>query len=1094
MIIDSDSPPATTTDIIDYDLCLNTATNKTYQFKNGQWNEINYTPGIPQAITNITQSDNNSQIVISTINGQEYSITLPSVKGDQGEMGVEGPQGEIGPRGSLIFCGVDIIHNSNEPEVPSSSKTESVKAQDLYININTGNFYQAVEDGIFNEIGWAKIGRLNPIVVNGSSNEGGIITGIECSNLDSGEKQLTFNLSNGDSYSFNWLGDVPGPKGEQGPQGDPGATWLTGELVSTIGTSNLIVPEARKNDFYLNVTTGDIFRCVQVNDDDTSNWVKTSTIQLKPNMDYIKPLKYDNKKAWVPKSLAIGGTESISQEQADNSLAIGVGQRVLSLNSVASGAENEITSQGLNGAAIGGRENKVTAEGAITIGGRGLKATSPNQVVLGQYNVMDSDQSFIIGSGTVQSPSNCFTISKYGTMLCPRANIPNIVSDNLQVNMLNSENEEISIQNKVKIETAYIRNELDISDATLKIGKNNEYKNLNEKSIIIGNNNILGNLEEEDEENLFFNLTVGDNNILSTSLRNIVMGFENELEKSLNCFITGERNKIINQTLTNDSSTLLNKIQDSVIIGGYDNNIKYLDRQSSDMTRGVVIAGSLNCDISSSSEDMQTSGIYSSSISSIYDTNESFIFGGRSNWITSKKGSYLGIINSLYTQIRDEDETNFGSSKITILGGDSNDIKGLSYDSLLLGCQGEKINEIRNSILIGTSKENDADYISYEDKIILGKDTLIQKKLTSIGDVTINGGLSVQNDLSIEGMLNVSGEIISKAKSTFPSLTTNKIDFNKVTSSTRTDYGSISGSNGIKWTWVDLNKNSGLDSQNVYLNGEKILLEGDIANNFTNYPLLYNELTSGHIDLKHQMIYKLSGETANDADHWKQDHISINANYISLTTEPLATGGIVDTDNHFFTEYRTSLSKDKLKIFCEYIDHNTDYINDNSINSSKTEISPFKISITKYSIADFKGIDVNSTITPNYISTSLVSTNKIGDDSLISYNGEYFIGKYNENEEDLISYLKANQVITESGTRGQITTFLHLGDGKNNSNRNTIFNVTSNGDIVCKGDIFFNATGSVGEAAPTLIKLSDTITELKNKIVELEEKLKGLEG
>ena len=102
--------------------------------------------------------------------------------------------------------------------------------------------------------------------------------------------------------------------------------------------------------------------------------------------------------ALAENSLALGGNDNTAQ--ADNSAVVG-------------GEGNIVDGLGNFGAVVGGSTNWVGGESSAAIGGDNLLTTHDKTVVIGEYN-KDEDMAFIIGNGTSNERSNCFSVSRNG--------------------------------------------------------------------------------------------------------------------------------------------------------------------------------------------------------------------------------------------------------------------------------------------------------------------------------------------------------------------------------------------------------------------------------------------------------------------------------------------------------------------------------------------------------------------------------------------------------------------------------------------------------------------------------------------------------
>ncbi len=139
-------------------------------------------------------------------------------QGEQGVKGDRGPQGPVGPEGPKGDPGKDGVGNSWRfgATTPEDADIDSPIVGDLYLNTSNYNLYEYVsEDGVNK---WKQIGNIKG--PNGSD----------------------------------------GAQGSQGVKGENGTTWFVGS--STPGEEQGVV-----GDFYLNATTGDVYK-----KEGASNW------------------------------------------------------------------------------------------------------------------------------------------------------------------------------------------------------------------------------------------------------------------------------------------------------------------------------------------------------------------------------------------------------------------------------------------------------------------------------------------------------------------------------------------------------------------------------------------------------------------------------------------------------------------------------------------------------------------------------------------------------------------------------------------------------------------------------------------------------
>lgn len=118
-------------------------------------------------------------------------------------------------------------------------------------------------------------------------------------------------------------------------------------------------------------------------------------------------------KASGNESVIVGGQGNETQKSY-TAVVGGVTNKAFGMSSgVLAGRFN--TNNGYNAATVGGSNNTITNAGsqAAIVGGIGLTANGNNQLVIGQYNIADPNQMFIVGGGTDDiNTLNLFTVSR----------------------------------------------------------------------------------------------------------------------------------------------------------------------------------------------------------------------------------------------------------------------------------------------------------------------------------------------------------------------------------------------------------------------------------------------------------------------------------------------------------------------------------------------------------------------------------------------------------------------------------------------------------------------------------------------------------
>lgn len=206
---------------------------------------------------------------------------VTGLKGDKGETGPQGPRGYSGmdgQRGSMWFPGTGVTGTADSVTVfPDLEIAYTVG--DIYLNTDTGAVYECVagED----EIGWIYKG-----IIQGPPGEKGE-KGATGATGPQGPKGET-----GDIGPQGPQGDI-GVTGPQGPKGDTGATgatgtrgsrWSSGTAITGTSTTATVfsgsgITDALVNDYYLNTSTGYVYRCTVAGAAAAAKWVYAGSIK-----------------------------------------------------------------------------------------------------------------------------------------------------------------------------------------------------------------------------------------------------------------------------------------------------------------------------------------------------------------------------------------------------------------------------------------------------------------------------------------------------------------------------------------------------------------------------------------------------------------------------------------------------------------------------------------------------------------------------------------------------------------------------------------------------------------------------------------------
>ncbi len=168
-------------------------------------------------------------------------------KGDTGEQGTQGPSGEKGAtgiRGSRWSSGKAITGTATAATVFSGSGITDALINDMYLNADTGNIYKCTVAGNASTAKWVYVG-----VIKGPA-------GTKGDKGDQGEQ------------------GTQGPSGEKGLRGSrwtPG-TAITGTATAATVFSGSGITDSLVDDMYLNINTGNIYKCTTAGNASVAKW------------------------------------------------------------------------------------------------------------------------------------------------------------------------------------------------------------------------------------------------------------------------------------------------------------------------------------------------------------------------------------------------------------------------------------------------------------------------------------------------------------------------------------------------------------------------------------------------------------------------------------------------------------------------------------------------------------------------------------------------------------------------------------------------------------------------------------------------------
>ena len=101
---------------------------------------------------------------------------------------------------------------------------------------------------------------------------------------DGGTNVYTFMTSNGKPSIFEIKNGTRGSKGDPGTTGQRGSRWNSGTAITGTNTSDTIfsgsgITDAFMGDYYLNTSTGYVYKCTVAGDASVAKWVYAGSIK-----------------------------------------------------------------------------------------------------------------------------------------------------------------------------------------------------------------------------------------------------------------------------------------------------------------------------------------------------------------------------------------------------------------------------------------------------------------------------------------------------------------------------------------------------------------------------------------------------------------------------------------------------------------------------------------------------------------------------------------------------------------------------------------------------------------------------------------------
>lgn len=205
----------------------------------------NYIVSGSQTTTSNTDGGTNVYTFTNS-NGKTSTFSVKNgSKGDKGDTGAAGAKGATGTRGSRWSSGTAITGTSTTATVFSGSGITDALVNDYYLNTSTGYVYRCTVAGAAAAAKWVYAGSIK-----GATGAAG----------------------------------AAGAKGATGATGTRGSRWNSGTAITGTSTTATIfsgsgITDALVNDYYLNTSTGYVYKCTVAGAAAAAKWVYVGSIK-----------------------------------------------------------------------------------------------------------------------------------------------------------------------------------------------------------------------------------------------------------------------------------------------------------------------------------------------------------------------------------------------------------------------------------------------------------------------------------------------------------------------------------------------------------------------------------------------------------------------------------------------------------------------------------------------------------------------------------------------------------------------------------------------------------------------------------------------
>ncbi len=196
-------------------------------------------------------------------------------KGDKGDTGAAGATGAAGQRGSRWSQGSAITGTNTTAAVFTGTGIADALINDNYLNTSTGNTYRCTVAGAASVAKWVYTGCIRGVTGPTGPQGATGATGATGPQGAVGPK--------GDTGKQGAKGDT-GATGATGPQGQRGSRWSQGTAITGTNTTAAVfsgsgITDALVNDNYLNISTGNTYRCTVAGNASTAKWAYSGCIK-----------------------------------------------------------------------------------------------------------------------------------------------------------------------------------------------------------------------------------------------------------------------------------------------------------------------------------------------------------------------------------------------------------------------------------------------------------------------------------------------------------------------------------------------------------------------------------------------------------------------------------------------------------------------------------------------------------------------------------------------------------------------------------------------------------------------------------------------